>query len=91
MCPDEKSEVPEAVSETLFWVAKINVNGRTFRTAKEYTDYMTENKLWGKHYPPLTKAEWEEMKAKKLSETGTDLGTLKFTPGDSKKGGDIKI
>jgi hypothetical protein len=80
---DEKNT--EIIPETPLWVARLNVDGRTFRTAKEYTNYMDENRLWGKHSEHLTHEEWEAMKAKSRTETGEDLGTLKFVPGQVKK------
>ncbi len=73
------------------WFEHIEIDGRKFATAKEYTDYMTEHRLWGPHTKPFTHEEWEATKAKKLAETGEVLGTAQFVPGKGSLGdGKIK-
>jgi len=83
----ESTEQPEARVVQQYdptpWYAKISLNGKTFRSAQEYTDYMSENKLWGTHPThTMTQEEWEAIKAKKLAETGEVLGTVKFVAKD---------
>ena len=68
------------------WFEKIELDGMHFATAKEYTDYITEHRIWGPHPKSPTHEEWEAMKKKAHDESGLELGTPQFVLGKGSLG-----